>query len=935
MIHRRWFRNRVLWGMTIFFIVIGLWEFRWKPQYRPYYENGVAQYQKGAYMQALIEFQRAYEIVPNATDVLLMLGWTNLKLHRFEEARVYFDRTLKIDSRIEEAEIGASFVALETGRGTLDLKVISHILDERPDDANLHILAAAAVAQAGDNLKAAEIYRSLLKNASYGRAAEAALRDLYGLGGTMNPVPDALPPVQKPAQVQVKFRAADNSLWRSGNNGWEKFYLTGINFIPAAPGLNAATDPADMEFYSRWLKQAVILGVNTLQVNSLLPPAFYRAYLHDAGQMALLQQLWLDTPTDSNFFARDFYETATAEIREGVDALHGNGNVKRRGRRGAGLYAVDVSANVAGILLGADLDANIVIANNVKNPARTTYAGKYISISGASATEVWFAEMLDYLVKYEVDTYGWQHPVAISNTPKMDFMSHPTEALATGNDSATLDEAKLKVASAFTAGLFAAYTVRPYYPDFMLREPHYATASDSLGPNPVNAYIRDLRAHIPYPLVIKDFGMPTSIGVSHLQPGGWNQGGLTEQQQAEILIRVMRGAREAGCAGIGVFELIDEWYRPNWLTRDFESPLDRAALWMNDMSPDSRFGLVGFRTSKWRLFAGDAAAWNNERTLYRNSETANGGFDPARNLRSLQAAADEGFLYLRLKVDCVECAVSGIGSNLKAALQRPPFAISINTLPGEAGVQQLPFASPSLAQGANFLVYLGADSGKLLIASNYKPYQIAPKTGNPNETEFRLKHVFTPSLKPQGGFEEMVFESESEYGRNGILYPGQRYIRSDLRYGNGNPDADDFDSIAEWYADKKQGAILVRIPWGKLLVTDPSSLRAFYGFTQALDTRSKTTTGVQLTVFALQPGATYSNLGKAVVMASFPAAANGRIDNSERIMWVPWNSINPELYHKRAFTAIQKEFSEGTRAESGDRRKSERSTARSASGHAR
>src|ERR1041384_8223099 len=159
---RFWFTNRVVVGVVVFLVLVGFWEFKWKPQYRPYYENGIALYQKGDYKQALTQFQRAYEIVPNATDVLLMLGWTNLKLNRFEEARYYFDRTLKIDSRVEEAQIGDSFVALETGRGKIDPDVIIGILKGRPRDANLQILAAAAISQAGDNLKAADIYRLLL-----------------------------------------------------------------------------------------------------------------------------------------------------------------------------------------------------------------------------------------------------------------------------------------------------------------------------------------------------------------------------------------------------------------------------------------------------------------------------------------------------------------------------------------------------------------------------------------------------------------------------------------------------------------------------------------------------------------------------------------------------------------------------------------------------
>src|SRR5262245_28055131 len=66
--------NRVLIGMVVFFVLVGFWEFRWKPQYRPLYERGVSLYQAGRFPEALDQFQRAYGIAPNSLDVILMLG---------------------------------------------------------------------------------------------------------------------------------------------------------------------------------------------------------------------------------------------------------------------------------------------------------------------------------------------------------------------------------------------------------------------------------------------------------------------------------------------------------------------------------------------------------------------------------------------------------------------------------------------------------------------------------------------------------------------------------------------------------------------------------------------------------------------------------------------------------------------------------------------
>ena len=78
--------------------------------------------------------------------------------------------------------------------------------------------------------------------------------------------------------------------------------------------------------------------------------------------------------------------------------------------RASGIFDQDISSEVAAILLGRELEPSVVQQTNLINPDKTRYDGTYISVDHATATEVWFAEMLDYLVTYETSTYNWQHP---------------------------------------------------------------------------------------------------------------------------------------------------------------------------------------------------------------------------------------------------------------------------------------------------------------------------------------------------------------------------------------------------------------------------------------------------------------------------------------------------------------------------------------------
>ena len=932
--YRAWLTNRVIIGMVLFFVIMALWEFKWKPQYRPFYEQGVAHYQKAEYKDALEELNKAYSIAPNALDVIVMLGWTNLKLNRFEDARFFFDRAIRIDPRTDEAQIGISFVALETGRGKIDYQLLNKMLGKRGADPNVRILAAGALVQEGKNLEAAAIYQDLVDDRDYGKPAKLALQDLLGNEGFNDPIPSTLPEVNKPSQTQVRFRSAEGALWRLNGTQWEKYYVSGINLGPGAPGFFPSKPPTAGMMYKQWIDEASHTNANVLRLYTLLPPGFYRAYKHylrNGGKMQLMQQIWIGDPPNKDLYETSFVEETRREIRYVVDALHGHGDIPPKRARGNGIYENDISADVMAILLGREIEPSVAQQTNVINGGKTKFDGRFVTVHNANATEVWFAEMLDYLVQYEHETYNWQHPVAIVNWPPMDPLTHPTEAtnleevkyrirkgeqlaipkgLEDDNDATAIDEAKYRATGNMYAGFFASYHVYPYYPDFLLLDPQYLNARDSEGVNPVYGYLKDLRAHIPHALVITEYGMPSSMGISHFHPYGWHHGGHNEEQQAQILVRLAKTIKETGCSGGVLFELMDEWYKHNWLTVDFESPIDRANLWLNDLDPEKRYGIVGWHTSKWKLFTGDAAAWSSEPAFYSSTAEPrpfNDGFDGARAIRSVQAAMDEGYLYLRIGVSCFDCPNKDRHKDSKPDFSKANYAVAINTMPGSAGIKKLPFGGQEVRNGANFLLLLGdPTASRLLIADNYNPYQVMPKPGVPNETEISYRRAYTPTLQANGTFMDLVVETNRRrYGRDGTAYPGTRYSRSVLRYGNGNPQDPAFDSLAEWYADAATRSIYVRIPWGKLLVTDPSGRSAWFGFDGGLNVRTAATSGVELSVYALKPTAAPDNLSAMEVAMSLPVGAA-----PQALTWKGWDTVKPESYFKKSYFAMQKQFLE-------------------------
>lgn len=938
--------NRVIVGMVVFFVLVGFWQFRWKPQYRPFYEVGIGHYRAGQFPEALAQFQRAYAIAPNSLDVILMLGWAHFKVNHFEDARFFFDRALRIDPRTEEARLGAAFVALETGRGQLDVDLIRDYLGNRGGDPGVRTLSAGALAKDGRWFEAAAIYRGLVGDKDYGEAARLALESMFGLKGTTDPAPAAFPPYTRPTTLEANFWAGDGALWRFDGTQWRKFYVAGVNFGAATPGHYPSRPPNDAAEYAAWLGHASGLNANVIRVFSLLPPSFYRAYgKHTAGggSLTLFQQIGFDEPPNRDLFDAAFVERTRTRIRHVIDALHGRGEVPPDPGMAGGIYDQDVSAHVGAIIFGRGLEPSVVAQTNVLNAGERSHRGRYVQVAEGTPTEVWVARMLDFVVQYETDTYNRQHPVAFANWPPLDPLTHPTEApilqelryrLSRGeqglefpsgpqddDDVVAVDEAKLSATPAFTAGLFASYAVYPHWPDFMLHEPGLLEARDSTGPNPVFGYLGQLVQRLPHPLVVTEYGVSSANGISHLHPLGWHHGGLNDAEQAALLGRLARTMREAGTAGGMVFSLHDEWYKQNWLVRIFEQPAERGTLWLNDLNPEERLGLMGFRPSKWKLFTRDVGAWQKEATLYGNTVRTGApadAFEGARRLRSLQAASDEAYLYLRLTVDCLDCTPREPKAPGQPRFDKASYAIALNTSPGAFGVRQLPFGSLAMPAGATFLIWLtDPPAARILVANNYNPYELVPTPGVASDTDLRLRFSMNPALAQGGGFGEMTVEpNRRRFTRDGRMLPPQRISRSTLRFGIDDASGPDADSIGEWYADAGAGAILVRIPWGKLLVVDPSRQAIFAGFDENRAVRTMLTSGIEIAAFALAPPADPSrkDLAAWTVASSLPAMRNGALSDLARVTWSGWNAVKPAAYAKEAYGALRAVFSEQTSA---------------------
>jgi hypothetical protein len=407
-----------------------------------------------------------------------------------------------------------------------------------------------------------------------------------------------------------KFYIDGQQIYQKNDSSDAPFFIKGVNLGAALPGKTFTEFPMDKNIYKNWLGQMAALNVNTVRVYTLLPPSFYQAlyeFNDDRDKpIYLLQEIWPEEyPEDHNYLGQAYNETYRQEIEYAVHAMHGNMNIPMRSYRAYGLYSYDVSPYLIGYLVGREMEPQEVQATDELNEGYT-FSGRYLyALEKASPTEAWLAESCDYALKVE-DLYYKDAPlVAIVNWPTLDPVSHESEwSLLTRkenkyNDNTVVDINHIGIHEDSVSGFFGAYHIYPNYPDFMNNERAYNDYHDDEGPFRYGGYLEEFMAgHKKYPAVVAEYGLSTSLGIAHYSPDGYHHGGLSEEAQAEGIIRMTDAIVEEGYSGAIIFEWMDEWTKKTWITEPYMIPYNKNPYWHNVMDPEQNYGLLAFEPSK-------------------------------------------------------------------------------------------------------------------------------------------------------------------------------------------------------------------------------------------------------------------------------------------------------------------------------------------------
>lgn len=596
------------------------------------------------------------------------------------------------------------------------------------------------------------------------------------------------------ADTGVSFvsKVEKNSFFVLDTHGqWQESFLTGVNIGLGAPGSFPGEFAIGYETYFNWFTQIGEMGANSIRVYTPQSPDFYRA-LYDYNGLALtplylLQGVYMDESDILEYgdvFAPDSIaiRDMRKDIIDCINMIHGNATVAPERGKASGVYRWDVSKYVIGWILGIECETFLVEGTNNAHPEITSFEGDYLYTQNASPFEVFIAQMKELAIAYETEHYRFQRPVAFSNWPTTDPLNHPNEPFE-DEDLVSINVEHILAKESFVPGFFASYHVYPYYPEFL----NFPSGDPLIDANPYLAYLQSLTRFHTMPVIISEFGLPTSRGVTHINHlTGLDQGGHSEQQQGQGLVSMLDDIHRSGSMGGIVFAWMDEWFKKSWNTMDFDDP-DARPKWLNAQSSEVNFGLVSFRAFPSIRIDGRDDDWAEAKALDKD--------------RRLHADWDESFLYLHLDVDDFE---------------HQRYFIPIDTIVGQGSAFS---GDAAFERAADFVLVLdGKNETQLLIDPYYEPNYKLLGSKMFNEEELKSSRVTGTGVFI---LVRQVVSNELTMPLTGQEVPAQFWDTGKMMYGNADPQDENYDSRADFCAG--DGFVEIRIPWMLLNFADPSS----------------------------------------------------------------------------------------------------------------
>jgi len=320
----------------------------------------------------------------------------------------------------------------------------------------------------------------------------------------------------------------------------QPFAVKGMVYVPGYPGFlpweieSSQNLPASL----RANIYRDILDIKAMNANTIrfwgAPQYCYQA-LKEIGGLHFIQTIWIDSEA-GDFQAPTFKESTKTYIRSVVDRVYS-------------VYP-DKRPPLIAYVLGNELSRSSIIATDAAHPNLNYFKGNFIETdSNRTATEVFLAEMADYLRSYESENYQQQSLISYANeirtfnlieAPFLDFISHNAYSYAV-----------------------------PYY------RPN--TRSGSGSGTLFQGWLEEIKLkHLNKPLLITETGLSVSPNAGRVGPPNYGYGGNSAIDQGESLLQNLNDINTTGLplAGLCIHEYLDAWWKFGYQDSFSQDPND-------------------------------------------------------------------------------------------------------------------------------------------------------------------------------------------------------------------------------------------------------------------------------------------------------------------------------------------------------------------------
>ncbi|WP_308636237.1 hypothetical protein [Paenibacillus silvisoli] len=680
---------------------------------------------------------------------------------------------------------------------------------------------------------------------------------------------------------------------------WTDFIVKGVNIGMGKPGAFPGNAAIRRDEYFRWFQQIAAMNANSVRVYTLQPPAFYEA-LYEFNRttdkpLYLFHGAWVSEDAlvgTNNAFSDEVTVPFHEEVVHVVDAVHGHAELPKRAGHAYGSYTYDVSRYLLGWILGIEWDPHAVAGTNANavNKRKPQFMGKHIYTKGASPFEMWLAQGMDYIAEYERKKYREAHALSFTNWPTTDLLKHPLETFG-DEDMVTVNPNHIYTRSSYLPGSFASYHIYPYYPDFINNE--YKTYVNHAGVKDNYAgYLHALKAAHRLPIMVAEFGIPGSRGMTHRNVYGKDQGHHSEQEQGRFIAELYEDMLAEHYAGGMIFSWQDEWFKRTWNTMEYDNP-HRRPFWSNIQTNEQYFGMLSFDPGENRIAIdvdGDTLDWDTLGIAPLYDASA----DSSQNLKALYMTNDIKYLYLRLDYRRLD----------KDAIQTTVLLDTVDKQGNTKLPKGLPFANEV---GFDFYLDIASSAyAEAFIDSYYDTFyyhyaylkKLIPSVSGVNKRNNGMYHPIRLVLNK--GSKMMLPTGKL------LVYPFESYHTGLLQHGNSNTQSPEYDSLADYHVNEANGVIELRIPWLMLNMKDPSLHEAMGDlWTSGKGYGSSTVTAGYRMLVIGRDGNAYETL---------PAGldASGRKPIREPMLRLfKWGEWNQPYYHerlKRSYYVMQQAY---------------------------